>query len=115
MSKMSVELTPIEDVTGVRATVAGKWDATIAEIEKLESRAAKFTVPYMEDDLAKFKRQFRSAANKIGRTALFGQDAQDGNGNTTVQVKLIDKQPGRPAGVGNAPKTETSAKGSAKK
>lgn len=101
---MSVELTPIEDVTGTRAAVSGRWDETVREIEKLATKAAKFTVPFMEDELARFKRQFRSAANKIERTAVFGTDAQDGTGNTTVQVKLIPKQPGRPAGATNAVK-----------
>ena len=103
---MSVELTPIEDVTGTRATVAGKWDETVHAIEKLATKAAKFTVPFMDDELARFKRQFRSAANKIERTAVFGQDAQDGTGNTTVQVKLIPKQAGRPASVPNASKAD---------
>lgn len=101
---MSIELTKIDDVTGARATVVGKWDETIKAIDNLDTKAAKFTVSFMGDELDRFKRQFRAAANKIGRTARFGQDAQDGNGNTTVQVKLVDKVPGRPVGSGNAPK-----------
>jgi len=101
----AIDLTPVDDIEGATTYRASKWDKHVEAIEALASRAAKFVVTETGAELDKMKRAFRSAANKRGHTAKFGTDKAV-DGGTEVQVKLVDKVAGRPAGTPNKTEAE---------
>lgn len=93
---MTVKLDPIEDIE--RATAPGKWDEHVASILALPKKAAAFIVEESLENIEKFQRTFRAAANKVEKSARFGTSTAVDATHTRVQVKLVDKTVGRPAG-----------------
>ena len=107
---MGISIEPLEVIEKAASARVSEWDETVQQILAIPSAAAAFTVEKVGDELVKFKKAFRGAANKVGKSAVFGIDVPDSKGTATkVQVQLTEKKAGRPVGATNAPKESPAA------